>query len=98
MTSLFLGHARRDAEQRREAVDYVEGDMRHLPWEGRFDAVVSVFTSYGYFTDDDNRRVLEQVRKALRARDSFCLELMHLPWLLANFREVMPPSPGFRSS
>ena len=33
--------------------------MRELPFEGRFDALVNWFTSFGYFDDDTNRRVLE---------------------------------------
>lgn len=40
-TPLFLERARRDAEKRGVTVDYVDGDMRELPWTGRFDAVVN---------------------------------------------------------
>ena len=36
-TPLFLEVARRDAADRRVEVEYVEGDMRELPWEERFD-------------------------------------------------------------
>ncbi|HEU4643759.1 MAG TPA: class I SAM-dependent methyltransferase, partial [Gemmatimonadaceae bacterium] len=38
---------------------YVRGDMRRLPprWTGRFDALVNLFTSFGFFLDpaDDAR-------------------------------------------
>jgi SAM-dependent methyltransferase len=41
-TALFLDRARRDAASRSVCVDYVEGDMRLLPWtDERFDRVVS---------------------------------------------------------
>jgi SAM-dependent methyltransferase len=86
-TPLFLGEARRDAQARGVEVDYVEGDMRDLPWRDRFDAVISVFTSFGYFDDATNRRVLEQVRDVLKPGGRFCLELNNLAWLFANFRE-----------
>jgi SAM-dependent methyltransferase len=65
-TPLFLERARADAAVRGVEVEYVEGDMRELPWEERFDAVLSWFTSFGYFDDDDNRRVLREAHKALK--------------------------------
>ncbi len=45
---------------------YHRGDMRSLParWTGRFDAVVNVFTSFGFFTEpaDDARTIHEFAR------------------------------------
>ena len=45
---------------------YHRGDMRKLParWRGRFDAVVNLFTSFGFFTDpaDDARTIGEFAR------------------------------------
>src|SRR4051794_38019964 len=40
-TPTFLDQARRDAAARGVLVDYVEGDMRSLPWDRRFDRVVN---------------------------------------------------------
>jgi SAM-dependent methyltransferase len=45
---------------------YVVGDMRTMParWTGRFDAVVNLFTSFGFFDDpaDDARTIAEFAR------------------------------------
>lgn len=45
---------------------YTKGDMRKLPsrWTGRFDAVLNLFTSFGFFLDpaDDRRTVAEFAR------------------------------------
>ncbi len=45
---------------------YFEGDMRRLParWTNRFDAVVNLFTSFGFFTNpaDDARTIGEFAR------------------------------------
>jgi SAM-dependent methyltransferase len=45
---------------------YTRGDMRRLParWTGRFDAVVNLFTSFGFFTDvaDDAQVIAEFAR------------------------------------
>ena len=47
---------------------YFRGDMRTLParWSGRFDAVLNLFTSFGFFTEpSDDRRVLSEFARVL---------------------------------
>jgi SAM-dependent methyltransferase len=47
---------------------YHEGDMRRLPsrWEGRFDAVLNLFTSFGFFADPrDDERVIHEFARVL---------------------------------
>ncbi len=86
VTPRFLDIARRDAAARGVSVDYVEGDMRSLPWTGRFDRVVNWFTSFGYFDDAGNRQVLTQVARALRPGGRFALELQHRDWIVGAFQ------------
>lgn len=48
---------------------YTRGDMRALParWSGRFDAVVNLFTSFGFFLDpSDDARVIAEFARVLR--------------------------------
>lgn len=48
---------------------YTRGDMRHLParWSGKFDAVVNLFTSFGFFTEpSDDRRVIAEFARVLK--------------------------------
>jgi SAM-dependent methyltransferase len=73
-TPTFLDLARADAAVRGVEVEYVAGDMRILPWSERFDAVLSWFTSFGYFDDDDNRVVLEQAYAALKPGGCLLIE------------------------
>jgi SAM-dependent methyltransferase len=47
---------------------YTKGDMRKMPsrWTGRFDAVVNLFTSFGFFTDPgDDARVVREFARVL---------------------------------
>ncbi|HET7564335.1 MAG TPA: methyltransferase domain-containing protein [Gemmatimonadaceae bacterium] len=47
---------------------YVQGDMRKLParWSGHFDAVLNLFTSFGFFLDPaDDVRVLAEFARVL---------------------------------
>lgn len=76
-TPLFLDLARNDAAKRGVEVEYVEGDMRSLPWIERFDRVLSWFTSFGYFSDEENRRVLLDVYRALKPGGLFAVEMNH---------------------
>lgn len=63
---VFVERARAGAADRGVEVEYVEGDMRSLPWEERFDAAVNWFTSFGYFDDEESRRWLADVRRTLK--------------------------------
>ena len=72
---LFLDLARRDAAERGVEVEYVEGDMRSLPWNDRFDRALIWFTSFGYFGDDDNRKVLAECASALRPGGRLAIDL-----------------------
>ena len=52
-----------------KSLRYTQGDMRKLPsrWTGRFDAVVNLFTSFGFFDDPyDDRKVLAQLARVLK--------------------------------
>ena len=84
-TPLFLDLARSGAADRGLEVDYVQGDMREMPWRERFDAVVSWFTAFGYFDDDQNRQVLGDVHRVLRPGGRFLIELNHKDGLLSTW-------------
>lgn len=48
---------------------YTRGDMRALParWDGRFDAVANLFTSFGFFAHPaDDERVIAEFARVLR--------------------------------
>lgn len=86
--ALFLDRARRDASEAGVAAEYVRGDMRRLPWTARFDRVINWFTAYGYFSDDDNQRVLGEIARVLRPGGRVVFEMMNRDWLIREFRPV----------
>lgn len=85
-TPLFLDHARRDAASRGVTVDYVEGDMRTLPWSQHFDRVVNWFTAFGYFDDVANRQVLTEVARVLKPGGRVAFDLMNRDRLIREFQ------------
>lgn len=88
-TALFLERARADAAERGVDVEYVQGDMRELPWKGEFDLVVSWFTAFGYFHDDGNRQVLAAAAAALRPGGRFVLDLNNQAAIMNTFQHTV---------
>ena len=61
--------------------------MRSLPWSEQFDAVVSWFTSFGYFEDEQNRRVLEEAFRALKAGGRLAIEMPNRDAILRTYQD-----------
>jgi SAM-dependent methyltransferase len=84
-TDLFLRHARQDARERGVTVDYVQGDMRTLPWSRRFDRIINWYTAFGYFDDAGNRQVLAQAAAALRPGGRLAMEMNNYARLARDY-------------
>ena len=85
-SAVFLDRARADAAAAGVSVEYVAGDMRQIPWTGRFDRVVNWSTAFGYFDDTANRTVLEGIARALRPGGRLAMDLDNLTAFLASYR------------
>jgi ubiquinone/menaquinone biosynthesis C-methylase UbiE len=83
---LFIQRAKTNAADKNVRVEYVEGDMRALPYEPEsFDAAISWFTSFGYYGDDENRHVLIEAHRVLKPGGKLLIELNNLPGLLPHW-------------
>ncbi len=77
LSPAYLAQARSDPHSPANAVTYVEGDVRRLPVEGPFDAVVCWLNSFGYYDDADCHRVLEEFHRVLRPEGKVAIDTMH---------------------
>jgi SAM-dependent methyltransferase len=73
------------AGQSTMGVEYRLGDLRALPVDGPFDAAISWFTSFGYFDDNDNRRVLAEYRRMLRPGGRLLIEMHNRDEFIRRF-------------
>ncbi len=73
-TPAFLAMARRESAQASLGVDYVDGDMRALPWRNAFDAAYIWFTTFGYFEDKANQSVLAGAVETLKTGGRLAIE------------------------
>ena len=61
-----------------EDMDFIQCDMREIPYEDHFDLIVNFFTSFGYFADDaENQKVLLSMAKALKPGGKFLVDYMN---------------------
>lgn len=74
ITPGFLKIARKQAVQAGVKIDFREGDMRKIRFANLFDRALLIFTSFGYFTDEQNFAVLKNVARALRRNGLFCFD------------------------
>ena len=77
LTPAYVEDARADPHLRPGSVTYLEGDIRALPVDGPFDAVVCWLNSFGYYDDDDCHRVLEEFHRVLRPGGKVAIDQMH---------------------
>jgi SAM-dependent methyltransferase len=77
LTPAYVKDARADPHLRPGSVTYLEGDMRSLPVDGPFDAVVCWLNSFGYYDDDDCHTVLEEFHRVLRPGGKVAIDTMH---------------------
>jgi SAM-dependent methyltransferase len=87
LSDFFLEKAKKDSTTLGLKIEFVKGDMRKLPFDGRFDAVVNLFTSFGFFDDEkDDLKVLKGVGRALKPKGLFLLDLKNREQLIRNFQ------------
>ncbi|HEX6383054.1 MAG TPA: class I SAM-dependent methyltransferase [Anaerolineae bacterium] len=65
-------------QQARGQVVYRQMDMRRLEsLPGSFDAILSLWQSFGYFEETTNRDILRQISEKLRPHGRFILDIYH---------------------
>ena len=70
----LLEEARKNARPRGCGIHLVEGDMRRIPLKPLCDAVINLFTSFGFFEEEENRKVLSEVAAVLKPGGKFLLD------------------------
>ena len=66
-TAAYVAEARKRARAARLKVEFVKQDMRRFCRPNAFDAVINMFTAFGYFENPaEDRRVLVNVNRSLK--------------------------------
>ena len=82
-SAYLLAQAKSASDAAGVEVEWVRGDMRHLPWTEQFDACLSLFSAFGYFEDDaENEQVLAEVQRSLKPGGVFFLDVSNRDYCL----------------
>jgi SAM-dependent methyltransferase len=86
LSASHLRLARGAAKEAAVSVRWHRADMREIPWEGEFDAVINMFTSFGYFeSDEEDFKVLAGVARALKRGGRFLLDTINREMLVRHW-------------
>lgn len=94
-----IAHAQAAATDQGLNVEFVTGDMRQLPYHERFDVVLLMNSSLGFFDDETNQAVLNGIARALVPGGKVliqCLNPYQIERYLRDFRSGWyPVGSGF---
>jgi SAM-dependent methyltransferase len=85
LSDSFLKKAKEIADSLLVGLDLKQGDMREIPYEEEFDAVINMFTAFGFFDrEDEDLEVLKGVYKALKPGGQFLMDVINREFALAD--------------
>ena len=66
-------------------VTYIEKDMRDFSEiDGKFDAALNLWQSFGYFDEETNQNILRQIAEKLNFKGRFLLDIYHRGFFSSN--------------
>jgi len=86
----LLDRASERAEEAGVSVQWVKDDMRRFRRPSSFDLVCSLFTSFGYFSEeDDDLQVLRNVHESLRDGGAFVIDVISKERVARNWQNSL---------
>jgi hypothetical protein len=61
-------------------------DARSFDLGKKYDVILNLFTAFGYGSKEDDRKIIRNVKKHLKSGGLFFIDIMHLAWLLRNYK------------
>jgi SAM-dependent methyltransferase len=91
LSPYYIRIAKRRAKNERvmDKVRFKVADMRRIASvlaEEKFDGIINLFTSFGFYNDKINADILRQCCSLVRPKGFFALEIMNRDWIVRNFQ------------
>ncbi len=73
-----------EAMRRGLEINFVRGDMRELDFDAQFDAAYCMFSTFGYFDDETNKKTVTNIARALKPGGRMMLEILNRDYVIAD--------------
>ena len=78
----MLARASDEAQERKQKINFVQGDMREMTFEETFDGIYAWNTSFGFFDEEKNGAVIARVHRALKTGGQFLLDVVNRDYIV----------------
>lgn len=87
-TRIYIERAKKSAKNQGVEPEFIQEDMRRFVRPSAFDAVINLFTSFGYFEDEpDNLQVLNNIYHSLKPGGAALFDTISKEILARDFKE-----------
>ncbi len=83
----YLKLARERSKEKEISPEFIQSDVRYVDFGEGYDGAIIMRCSFGYFSDEEDRMVLEKIYGALKKQGRFLIEIISRDWLLNHFEE-----------
>jgi SAM-dependent methyltransferase len=73
-----------EAQRRGLQINFVRGDMRELDFDSQFDGAYCLFSTFGYFDDETNKRTVANMARALKPGGRVLIEILNRDYVIAD--------------
>ena len=86
LNGAYLDAAQESARASNVTLKTIKADMRQIPSQDQFDAIVNMYSSFGYFESEaEDQKVLESAAKSIRPGGRLLLDMLNREWAVANY-------------
>jgi 2-polyprenyl-3-methyl-5-hydroxy-6-metoxy-1,4-benzoquinol methylase len=74
-------------------IDFQKSDLRDIKFEKSFDLIINLFTSFGYFEEDEeNYKIFDAALRHLKDNGRFVIDFLNKNYLVKNLKEFSESS------
>ena len=73
-----------EAQRRGLSINFVHGDMRELDFDSQFDGAYCLFSTFGYFDDEANKKTAANLARALKPGARAVIEVLNRDYLITD--------------
>lgn len=73
-----------EAQRRGLNINFVHGDMRELTFDSQFDGAYCLFSTFGYFDDETNKKTAQNIARALKPGARFIIEILNRDYIIGD--------------